>query len=186
MPKKLIIGISVAVIVVSVVAFAILLIRQRALAPAPGDAALPFETVSDVRPDGQPLGDIGGSTETKDPVGFCGDGVCQTGESAWCKNDCGSEEERFRGSVGVGIISPTSAVAMWRTDTNSTGEVSYGLTESYELGQVATDEPSTEHQLLLENLLPGSNYFMQLKVTKEDGSTYEVDAFNFEIPAALP
>lgn len=189
MPKKLIIGISVAAVVIAGVVFTILLIRSRALTvdeasetSAQGTELPPPQASSGfVRPGGSQSATGGAAVETRKSTGNCGDGTCSTGES-WCKPDCGSKEDRFLASIKTSDLTPTSFKLSWKTEDPSTGEVRYGTTERYELGTETSAEPKTSHEVSLEGLSPGGNYFVLLRVT-EDGETREVPLF-YETPAS--
>src|SRR5688500_1139968 len=116
MPKKLIIGISVALVLVGAVVLTVLLIRSRALreeGPIDGGtnvtdgtgAATGTGTGIGTGSGGPPTvpGSTGGSGTSSpagpaDESGPCGDGICSQGES-WCRPDCGNEEERFANSI---------------------------------------------------------------------------------------
>lgn len=181
MPKKLIIGISIAIVALGVAVFAILLIRDRALRepePAVGEAPIAGDA-ADAGTSGLP---VVKAPETPVQAGPCGDGICSEGET-WCKPDCGSVDERFLGSIKGKATSSTLTIA-WTTDSPSTGEVRYGSTERYELGTVPSSTPSKKHEVLLKALTPGGNYVVHVKVTEEGGTVREAGPLNFELPGS--
>ena len=61
----------------------------------------------------------------------------------------------------------SSATISWTTDEVSTGLVEYGLTTSYELGNVASSASSTAHSVTLNGLLAEQIY--HFRITAEDG-----------------
>jgi len=192
MPKKLIIGISVALVLVGAVVLTVLIVRSRSLTDeAPLDGGT---TATEAGGAGGKLGGSttvpGGSTpgqgtttETVPQGGPCGDGVCSEGES-WCKPDCGSADERFLGSITAADVTSTSFKITWMTSTPSTGEVSYGLSDKYELGTVKSETPSESHAVLIRGLSPGSGYVVRVRATEEGGITHEAAQLYFELPGA--
>lgn len=191
MPKRLIIGISVALVVLAAVVFAIVLARSRALTEEPAiDTGVSSGTGTSSGGLGSTTPPGGGTaagqgTSTSAPVvpqaGPCGDGVCSEGES-WCKPDCGSVDERFLGSIKAEKVTSRSITLVWKTDGLSTGEVSYGVTERYELGKTASLTPSRSHEALISGLSPGGGYYLRLKVKEADGREHEVGPMFFELP----
>src|SRR5690349_14765749 len=115
MPKKLIIGISAALV---------LIVRSRSLVEeVPIDGGTTTEGGTSTGGLGGtttvPGGSQGGQGTTTTPTttpqaGPCGDGVCSEGESPWCKPDCGDKEERFLGSI-KGTVSGTTITIAWAT-----------------------------------------------------------------------
>lgn len=188
MPKKLIIGISVALVLVGAVVLTVLLVRSRSLteeAPADGGAAV---NVQDGAAGGSgsakpPLGGSStgqGATQATPQAGPCGDGVCSEGES-WCKPDCGDAEEKFLGSIKTEDMTPTSFKLLWTTEKPSTGEVSYGTTDKYELGTIKATDAATTHSVQIRGLTAGGSYLVRVRVTEEGGTTREANLF-FETP----
>lgn len=196
MPKKLIIGISVAMVLVGAIVLTVLFVRSRSLTDEPATEGGSFvESGTDQGTAG--AGGLGSSnatggtttgqgtgtpTPTVPQAGPCGDGVCSEGES-WCKPDCGDKDERFRGSV-KSEATPTTLKISWATDTPSTGEVKYGLTERYELGTVSATAAAKTQEVLIRSLSPGTNYIVYLRVTEEDGKVHELANMSFELPAS--
>ncbi|MEK7546548.1 MAG: fibronectin type III domain-containing protein [Patescibacteria group bacterium] len=175
MPKKLIIGISAASVLVAAAAFAVVFVRSRALV---GETSVD----AGVSPDGaDEASEEGASAPSPAQAGPCGDGVCSEGES-WCKSDCGSEEDRFLGSIVATDVTPTSLTIGWKTSKPSTGEVSYGQTERYELGTARAASPSVTQEVRLTGLSPGVTYAVRVKATDADGKVWESDAMAFETP----
>lgn len=184
-PKKLIIGISLAVVLVAAAVFAVVLARSRALQEetSPVTGANETGTSSSGGNGGLSSSTTGGSTAppTVPQGGPCGDGVCSEGE-AWCAPDCGTEEQRFEGSIVATEAAPTSITIGWKTSKPSTGEVSYGLTDRYELGTVKSVTLSTSHEARLTGLAPGAVYIVRVRATDEDGKLWESAGLAFETP----
>lgn len=64
-------------------------------------------------------------------------------------------------NVSVSSVSNSSAVVSWVTDTISSGQVDYGLNESY--GSTASNGSlSTVHSVLLSSLTPGATHFYRV------------------------
>lgn len=174
MPKKLIIGISLATVLLAAAIFAIVVLRSRALQeePVPGTgAAVPAAPSTGGPP----------SSSVTPQKGPCGDGICSEGES-WCASDCGTEEQRFEGSIVATEASATSIVIGWKTSKPSTGEVSYGLTDRYELGTAESQASATSHEVRLTGLAPGTMYLVRVRATDGDGKLWESAGLAFETP----
>lgn len=178
MPKRLIIGISIAMVLVGAVVLAVLFVRSRTLT----DGTVPGG-VTDGTGSTDGLGGSGPPIQTVPQAGPCGDGVCSAGES-WCKPDCGSAEDRFLGSISAMDVTDTSFKIAWKTDVPSTGDVSYGLTDRYELGTAASSVPAGEHAVQIGGLSPGTNYFVRVRATEEGGLTREAAQLIFETSAS--
>lgn len=186
MSKKLIIGISVALVLIGAIVLTLAIVRSRSLGDeAPLDGG---DASTDVGGGGNGLGGTtpqrpgtGASTPSTPQAGPCGDGTCSEGE-AWCTQDCGDAEQRFLGSIKTSEMKPTSFKILWTTDTPSTGEVSYGLTERYELGNVQDTAPAKTHAVLISGLSPGGGYFVRIRSTEEDGKVREAASLFFETP----
>lgn len=185
MPKKLIIGISLAVVVAAAAVFTIVLLRSRALQEEPPPATGTVQTGTPATGgDGRLSSPTTGGSVTAPATpqeGPCGDGVCSGGES-WCKPDCGSEEERFMGSIKAAVVTSTSLTIAWQTDGASTGKLSYGLTERLELGTLDSSGSDEVHQVTLRNLRPSTTYFVRVVATEEDGTTHDSGILGFETP----
>lgn len=85
----------------------------------------------------------------------------------------------------VADITTRRAVISWATDRNSDTRIQYGLAS----GDYFEEEPSnsnqkTHHELSLNNLTPGTRYFLVAKWTDEDGNIGTSDEFTFETTAA--
>lgn len=61
----------------------------------------------------------------------------------------------------------TSADVSWDSDEMSTGFVEYGLTNSYEIGSVASSTLATQHSVTLPSLTAGTTYFYRI-VAEDD------------------
>lgn len=181
MPKKLIIGISVALVLVGAVTLTFLIVRARILS---GTYVTPGPIGGlDGTPDGTPTGPGTSRPDLPVQAGPCGDGMCSEGES-WCAPDCGSAEERFLGSIKAEEVTPTSLVLAWKTDGPSTGEVAYGTSTLYENGTAKSETSAEAHRVALRGLAPGSNVFVRLTVIQSDGTRREVGPLGFELPGA--
>lgn len=182
MPKKLIIAVSAGAVVIAIVVFGVVLLRSRALTDeAPIDVGAP-STPGEASPGGG-LGSSSGQGSPAVPAvpqgGPCGDGTCSEGES-WCKPDCGSEEERFLGSIVATDVTPTSLGISWKTSKPATAEVSYGRTENYELGVLRASAPAEEQSVSISGLSPGTTYFIRIRATDADGKTWEAGQLAYE------
>jgi hypothetical protein len=70
-----------------------------------------------------------------------------------------------------------NATIRWSTDEPATGYVDYGLTNTYELGQVEGSVLLQEHSLELSGLQPGTLYHYRVSSTDNAGNTaYQADA----------
>lgn len=184
MPKKLIIGISLAAVLVAVAAFVVVLLRSRALQEEPAPSAGTTETGGSSIGGGGLSSPTTGGTQAAPATpqeGPCGDGVCSEGES-WCAPDCGTEEQRFEGSIVATEVAATSITIGWKTSKPSTGEVAYGLTERYELGTVKSSASATAHEARLTGLTPGTVYIVRVRATDQDGKLWESAGLAFETP----
>jgi len=195
MSKKLIIGISVALVLVGAIVLTVVLLRSRALSEetpqgsgteAPGETGGPggLGSSSTGTGTGTGTGTTPGQGTTGTPsvpqAGPCGDGVCSEGESPWCKPDCGSQDERFKGSI-KGTVSGTTITIAWATDAPSTGEVKYGKTSSYELGTLKSSTASKTHEVKLTGLTPGTPYYVRVIATQPGGQTLDSGELIFEL-----
>jgi hypothetical protein len=184
MNKRIIIILSLVLVAVSAIVLVVLFLRSRALTDGLNDGVATSATGSGGidRPKDEAIVK-GSSTETVPQAGPCGDGVCSAGE-AWCKQDCGSAEDRFLGSITAVDVLPTSFKITWKTDKPSTGDVRYGLTDRYELGSVSSSIPSKAHSVQISGLSPGKNYVVGVSVTEEDGTKREAPSLSFETPSS--
>jgi hypothetical protein len=190
MSKRLIIGISVALVLIGAVVLTVLLVRSRSLTdetPIDGGTTTDGGTSTGglggtaVVPGGSTQGGQGTTaTPTTPQAGPCGDGVCSEGESPWCKPDCGNKEERFLGSI-KGTVSGTTITIAWATEAPSTGEVKYGKTSSYELGTLRSSTAATTHEVKLTGLSPGTPYFVRVIATEPGGQTLDSGELIFEL-----
>jgi hypothetical protein len=70
-------------------------------------------------------------------------------------------------NIRVGNINATSSIITWETDELSDSLVNYGLDKSYGVVREPRAD-KTVHEIIVENLLPGTNYFF--RVTSSDGN----------------
>lgn len=72
----------------------------------------------------------------------------------------------------VGDISARKATISWTTERNSDSKVSFGeKSNDYLKEDSSKDEQTTEHEITLSNLSPGTEYYFRAKWTDEDGNT---------------
>ncbi|MDP4588201.1 MAG: phospholipase D-like domain-containing protein, partial [Flavobacteriales bacterium] len=72
-----------------------------------------------------------------------------------------------------------SMIIRWETNVESNSAIFYGLTDAYELGIVADENFTTQHELILEGLESATSYYLQ--VVSEDG---EFTTPNFQFIAS--
>ncbi|MFA5128970.1 MAG: fibronectin type III domain-containing protein [Patescibacteria group bacterium] len=65
-------------------------------------------------------------------------------------------------------ITETGATIIWTTDEPANSKVEYGLTDSYELGEVSSTDFATSHSLVISGLLGNTTY--HFRVTSADSS----------------
>ncbi len=87
--------------------------------------------------------------------------------------------------VQATALSATEALVTWTTNNAADSSVAYGLTAEYELGSVDDVELVTEHAITLTDLVPETEYHVQ--VTSSDGvdEPASSDDLTFITPAAL-
>jgi hypothetical protein len=69
-------------------------------------------------------------------------------------------------------ISTRKAQISWSTDRDSDSKVAFGVaTNSYNLEEPSKPDQTTDHQITLNNLKPGTTYFYRTKWTDSDGNT---------------
>lgn len=82
-------------------------------------------------------------------------------------------------------ITTRRALISWITDRNSDTRIRYGLASGdYFEEEPSNSNPKTHHELSLNNLTPGTRYFLVAKWTDEDGNVGTSDEFTFETTAA--
>src|ERR1051325_3343106 len=69
----------------------------------------------------------------------------------------------------------TTATITWTTLSNATSQVASGLTPSYGSLSVLDSTPATNHSVLLQGLIPTSNYFFRV-ISRVDASDYTADS----------
>ncbi len=72
-----------------------------------------------------------------------------------------------------------SMIIRWETNVESNSAIFYGLTDAYEMGIVADENFTTQHELILEGLESATSYYLQ--VVSEDG---EFTTPNFQFIAS--
>lgn len=65
---------------------------------------------------------------------------------------------------------PDGARLTWKTDEPATSLVEFGKTDSYELGQVSSDELVTNHELEFRGLSPDTSYHYRIRSADELGN----------------
>jgi hypothetical protein len=74
-------------------------------------------------------------------------------------------------------ITTSSAIVTWVTDKKADSIVNYGLDRNY--GIVRDSALTTEHQLVLDNLLPNTDYYFQVASVDENGNQAASKGFTF-------
>jgi len=81
----------------------------------------------------------------------------------------------------VSSVSTRSAKISWITDRDSDSRISYGLaSKDYLKEEVGNSEQRIDHELILTNLEPGTQYYFQSKWTDEDGNLGLSDEYTFK------
>jgi hypothetical protein len=75
--------------------------------------------------------------------------------------------------------SETSAVVSWTTTLPAFGSLSWGETTWYERGEIVGVEVLEEHRVLIENLVPGTQYAVMITTETSDGKSAEVSGILF-------
>lgn len=82
-------------------------------------------------------------------------------------------------------ISTKKAIVTWGTDRDSDSKVSIGIKSGeYQPFQVASDNQRTDHRIELNNLTPGTTYFIKAIWTDEDGNTGYSSELSFKTELA--
>src|SRR5438477_2189830 len=74
----------------------------------------------------------------------------------------------FIGNIAA-TPSSTSAIITWTTPSNATGQVEYGLTQSYGTLSTYDPNPTTNHSITLSSLAPATRYYY--RIFSSDGVT---------------
>lgn len=78
-------------------------------------------------------------------------------------------------------ITTKQATVSWSTSRTADSKIAYGTAPGeYFTEEVSNSEQVTSHQLVLNNLNPGTTYYFIAKWTDEDGNTGTSDEFSFE------
>jgi chitodextrinase len=80
-------------------------------------------------------------------------------------------------NIKVLEITTSSAVISWVTDKRADSIVNYGLDRNY--GVVRDPTFTTEHQVVLDNLLPNTDYYFQVVSVDENGNQAALKGFTF-------
>lgn len=82
-------------------------------------------------------------------------------------------------------LSSRRAQVRWATDRMSDSKIQYGVSSGeYFESEIYTSTPTTEHVLDMNNLLPGTVYYIKARWTDEDGNTGSSDEFFVETKSA--
>ncbi len=85
----------------------------------------------------------------------------------------------------VSSVSTKRALVKWSTDRNSDSTVSIGTSAgNYQPFQIASNTQTTDHQIELNNLTPGTTYYAKASWTDEDGNTGNSSEFVFKTEPA--
>jgi chitodextrinase len=74
-------------------------------------------------------------------------------------------------------ITTSSAVISWKTDKKTDSIIGYGLDRNY--GMIRDPTFATEHQIVLDNLLPNTDYYFQISAVDENGNQATSKGFVF-------
>jgi chitodextrinase len=74
-------------------------------------------------------------------------------------------------------ITTSSAVISWKTDKKTDSIINYGLDRNY--GMIRDPTINTEHQIVLDNILPNTDYYFQISAVDEKGNQATSRGFTF-------
>jgi hypothetical protein len=80
-------------------------------------------------------------------------------------------------NIKIVEVTTSSAVISWTTDKRADSIVNYGLDRNY--GIIRDSTFKTDHQLILENLLPNTDYYFQIASVDENGNQSASKGFVF-------
>jgi hypothetical protein len=84
-------------------------------------------------------------------------------------------------NIRIKDISATSSVISWETDEEADSLVNFGLDKSYGMVRAPRFD-KTEHEIVLENLLPGSTYFFRITSSDAKGNQGISSDHTFDTP----
>jgi hypothetical protein len=170
MLKKIVIGISIALVVIGLVVVAVIF-RSRALNSGPvPEAAGTLTTTATGTP----------QTATKT---VCGNGICELGENPSCAADCAAKLADFFTTLDASEVAPDHLTVTWTGTEPTTGIVKYGKTDQFELGTVTDSTAALSHSDKFTGLAAGTVYYFQV-TAKTAGGTEKVVKSKFETGAA--
>lgn len=118
------------------------------------------------------LTDVAGNT------GTCGEGSFNSGD--------GQPDPVFTLAPTIETVDHESAVVVWQTELNSTGQIFYGLsTESLDLSR-ASDEASRNHRSKLTKLIANTTYYLRVIAANSEGDLTESAVISFTTKALPP
>jgi len=74
-------------------------------------------------------------------------------------------------------ITTSSAIISWKTNKNTDSIIGYGLDRNY--GMIRDPTFTNEHQVVLDNLLPNTDYYFQISAVDKDGNQATSKGFMF-------
>lgn len=82
-------------------------------------------------------------------------------------------------NVKISDVSATSSVITWETDEMADSLINYGLNKEYGISRDPRFD-KTEHKIILEDLLPGADYFFRITSSDASGNQGISSDFNFK------
>jgi hypothetical protein len=83
--------------------------------------------------------------------------------------------------IVISDISATSTVIVWKTDKLSDSLINYGLDKNYGISRDPRFD-KTEHKIILDNLLPGMEYFFRITSADSSGNQGISSDYSFTTP----
>jgi hypothetical protein len=170
MLKKIVIGVSIAIVVIGLIAAAVVF-RSRALnsGTAPGATGAPTTAAT-------------GTPQTAAKT-VCGNGICELGENPTCAADCAVKLAGFFTTLDASEVAPDHLTITWAGSEPTTGIVKYGQTDQFELGTVTDSTSALSHSDKFTGLAAGTVYSFQVTAKTVNGTEKAVEA-KFETGAA--
>jgi len=118
-------------------------------------------------------------TVTKPKLPVCGDGACEKREGiSSCPADCG-------GAVGLSNLQPADVGDTYIEFeviglSEVSGSIEYGISETYEMGEVEFANAAQQHRVRIDGLQPGTGYYIKLNLLTSDGTSSSMDGLFYE------